>query len=114
MLVRCDPPQAEIFLDGHLEGRADADGRLEIPFDNYGTRTLVARAPGYVPTRQSVELEVPWYQVFPLGLFSDLLWPGTIRDDHSVDVTLVRRGKPRPAAELEAEASQFRIDQERP
>jgi hypothetical protein len=113
LLVRSDPPESEIFLDGQLVGRTDASGELEIGFDYYGTRVLVARSPGFVPGRMTVEVDPPWYQLFPLGLFSEVLWPGTIHDDHPVPIKLERRAGADDAARLEGQARQFRENQER-
>ncbi|MBL4845773.1 MAG: hypothetical protein JKY65_09620 [Planctomycetes bacterium] len=98
---------AEVFVDGDWVGSTSPQAPVRVAFDDYGTRQVTARAPGFLPSRRAVELDVPWYQVFPLGLFSDVLWPGTIRDVHSVRITLERRGEPRPASEVAREARSF-------
>jgi hypothetical protein len=95
---------AEVFVDGDSIGHTTPETPARLPFDDYGTRCVTARAPGFLPARQAFELEVPWYQVFPLGLVSDVLWPGTIRDEHLLRITLERRGEPRPASEVADEA----------
>jgi len=103
---------AEVFVDGERIGTSTAEAPARLPFDDYGTRQVTARAPGFVPEQRAVELSVPWYQVFPLGFFSDVLWPGTIRDEHRVLLTLTRRGEPRPADEIAREAQAFAADPE--
>jgi hypothetical protein len=98
---------AEVFVDGERIGISTADAPARIAFDDYGTRRVTARAAGFVPAQRAVELAVPWYQVFPLGFFSDVLWPGTIHDEHRVRLTLTRRGEPRPADTVAREAKAF-------
>ena len=112
MIVRSDPPGAAVYVDGERKGVTTPDG-LEVGFESYGTRTVVVRGEGYVPLVRQAELEVPWYQVFPLGLFSDLLWPGTIVDAHPVSVTLTRRGPPLAAGAVAKAAEHFAETQER-
>ena len=86
----------------------------EIPFAWYGTRTVVARKAGHVPIRLSVELDPPWWQLFPVGLFTDLLWPGTLEDVHSADTLVLRRREAiKPAARVEAAARQFKAGEAR-
>lgn len=98
---------AEVFVDGERVGTSTAEAPARLSFDDYGTRQVTARASGFVPARKAVELSVPWYQVFPLGFFSDVLWPGTIHDEHRVHLTLTRRGEPRPAEDVAREAKAF-------
>lgn len=106
LIVETSEP-AEVFVDGERIGTSSAEAPARLAFDDYGTRQVTARASGFVPAREAVELEVPWYQVFPLGFFSDVLWPGTIRDEHRVRLTLTRRGEPRPADAIAREAKAF-------
>ena len=114
LLVRVDPPGAVVYLDGRFEGPTDAEGELEVPFDFYGTRTLVLRHPGHAPLETTVELSPPWWQLFPLDLFTDVLWPGTIEDTHQTErLVLKRRPGPRPADAVQGDAEAFRAGQER-
>ncbi|MGE0707054.1 MAG: PEGA domain-containing protein [Planctomycetota bacterium] len=99
LVIESDPDGVEVFVDGTLAGVTSGGAPVKVPFDFYGTRQVVARRAGYRPFRRNVELCVPWWQVFPLGLFSDVLWPGTIRDEHRVRVRLERRPPPPPAEE---------------
>ncbi len=103
LLVRSDPPGAAIYVDGAYLGEAP----VELPFDTYGTRTVLARRPGYTPVRRLVALDPPWYQYFPFDLVTDLLWPGTIHDVHDVTVRLERRGEPADPEALERRAERF-------
>jgi hypothetical protein len=117
LLVRSEPPGATIFVDGREVGDT-AEGPVEVPFDFYGTRVVTARKPGFVPARVEVELDPPWWQVFPLGFFTDVLWPGTIEDVHEPapvnPLTLEPRSEPDPDTDaVEARARHFAESAER-
>jgi len=103
LVVQTEPSGARVYVDGVDRGVSTPDG-LRIPFEYYGTREVVVRLAGHEPARRFVELEAPWWQTFPIGLAPDVLWPGTIRDEHPVSLALTRREEPPPASELEARA----------
>jgi hypothetical protein len=112
LVVDTSPGGVEVFIDGREAGTIDEDGApLIVEFDAYGTRTLVARKRGHVPVRRQVTLDPPWWQVFPLDIVTDLLWPGTITDEHHVSVELARRATPEAAEAVEARAREM-ADQE--
>lgn len=106
-LVIESEPAAEIYLDGEAQGQAEPGKPLRIPFDDYGTREVVARAPGHLPRREAVELSVPWYQIFPIGFVADVLWPGTIHDEHPFSLRLDVRPTPTDAAGVAERAEAF-------
>jgi hypothetical protein len=74
--LQSEPPNATVCLDG----RDYANTPVAIPFEYYGTHFLALRAPGYEAKWTHVEVSPPWYQYFPLDLFTELLWPWTIKD----------------------------------
>lgn len=101
LIVRTDPPEAEIWVDGRPRGLSP----VEVPFSSYGTREVVARKPGYVPARALVPIDPPWWQYPPFDLVTDLLWPGTIEDVRTpAPLALERRGEPRAARALAEQA----------
>src|SRR4051812_22573378 len=77
MMIRSDPPGALISLDGQ-----DAELRTpaEIPFDFGGTRAVTLTAPGHKVLETTAKLEDPWFTYFPLDVFAEFLYPGTIED----------------------------------
>lgn len=105
LMLRTDPPQAEVWVDGRHRGTTP----VAVPFESYGTREVVARKPGHVPARVEVELSPPWWQLPPFDLFTDLLWPGTIEDRHEPPpLQLERREAPvESAEEVAARARRF-------
>ena len=77
MMIRSDPPGAVITLDGErLEDRTPA----EVPFDFGGTRGVTLAAPGYRLLESTAHVKDPWFTYFPLDVFAEFLWPGTIED----------------------------------
>mgnify|MGYP002634039193 CR=1 FL=1 len=93
LLIRSDPAGARVFLDGKDVGSTPA----RVPFDHYGTREVMVRweptergeGPAYAPETRLVPVSAPWYQWFPVDLFSEFVWPGTIVDERVIEFTLV-------------------------
>jgi hypothetical protein len=84
LLVRTDPPGAEIRVNGEALGRAPAVWR----FDHYGKVLVEAELPGHARMQKTVELRSPWYQKPVIDFFADVLVPARIRDEHEVDLRL--------------------------
>jgi PEGA domain-containing protein len=85
MMIRSDPPGAVITLDGErIEQRTPA----EVPFDFGGTRGVTLAAPGHKLLESTAEVADPWFTYFPLDVFAEFLWPGTIEDVQEFDFTL--------------------------
>jgi len=93
LLVRTDPPGAEVKVNGDVVGRAPAVWR----FDHYGTVLVEAELAGHEPVQQEVKLSSPWYQKPVIDFFADVVVPARIRDDHEVELRLEpsRRLSPR-------------------
>ncbi|MCE9581780.1 MAG: PEGA domain-containing protein [Planctomycetes bacterium] len=82
--VDSDPPGADVYIDGRLAGKTP----LIEPFTFYGTHGLVLRRDGFSPATQVVPVRAPWYQIIPLDLFFEHLWPTTLRDIHETKIVL--------------------------
>lgn len=112
--VTSDPSGAFVFLDGQLIGRTP----VRVDFHHYGTRELILRHPGIdaLPTsnderspefrtvREEVEIEIPWFQHFPLDLVTEHFWPVQLVDTHRFHYRLDRYDPADSAAEFEAAA----------
>ena len=99
MMIRSDPPGAVITLDGErLEQRTPA----EVPFDFGGTRGVTLAAPGHKLLESTAEVADPWFTYFPLDLFAEFLWPGTIHDVQQFEFKLEPYAPSSPAATEEA------------
>lgn len=114
LVIETEPAGVELFVDGREVGTTGEGGEpVVVPFDAYGTRTLVARKRGHVPVRRQVTLDPPWWQTFPIDVFTDLLWPGTVEDVHRVKVELTPRAAPDDPTEVEARARHMSIHEEK-
>lgn len=74
-----DPPGATVILDGHEVGRTP----YQEEFISYGVRRLELEMPGYTRRVELLDVDNPWWQVFPLDLVTDLLFPWNIQDDRT-------------------------------
>jgi hypothetical protein len=84
LFLRSEPPGAEVVLDGKVVGTTP----YEETFLSYGVRRLELRLPGFQREIQSLDVERPWWQYFPMSLVTDVLWPFRIEDDHHFVVAL--------------------------
>lgn len=84
LLVRTDPPGAEVRINGDKVGRSPT----RWSFEHYGKALVEVEKPGYEPARQVVELRAPWYEMPGADLVSDVLLPARIEDDHEVVIKL--------------------------
>ncbi len=84
LLVRTDPPGAEVKVAGERVGRSP----VRCPFDHYGKVLVEVEKPGYEPQQQVVTLRSPWYQKPGVDFIADVLVPARIHDEHEVDLRL--------------------------
>ncbi|HEU4339403.1 MAG TPA: PEGA domain-containing protein [Planctomycetota bacterium] len=94
MVIRSDPPGADLFIDGQ---RVGVTPHVQ-PYVWYGTREVTLAMPGYRTERRMVALNAPWWQIFPFDLITDLLVPFTLTDKLEVDIPL--RKEPAEAGAL--------------
>ncbi|MCO5165802.1 MAG: PEGA domain-containing protein [Planctomycetes bacterium] len=113
LVIETDPPGAELFVDGREVGTTAEGAPVRVTFDAYGTRTVVARRRGHVPLRRTVTLDPPWWQLFPFDVFTDLLWLGTLRDEHRLELALTPRAAPDEPEALEARARHMGLHEEK-
>jgi hypothetical protein len=114
LIIKPEPADALVFVDG--EEIASVQSRAIYRYEHYGIHRVVVRKPSYRVAEKVVTLDPPWYQVFPIDFFFDVLWPVTIEDARELEVGLEKRpdldeGQDRPgravmkrALELENEA----------
>lgn len=106
--VRSDPQGASVYLNGKHIGETPLAHR----FTFYGTVDVSLRATGHLAHRELKTLSTPWYQVFPADLFSEFFVPWTIRDVHTVAVTMTPA--PRELTPEERHSMEKRADELRP
>jgi hypothetical protein len=79
------PPGARVEYDGQPLPD-DTPARFE--FSWYGWHEMILTKPGYHRERLIILMKPPWYEQFPIDLFSDLLWPGRLYDIHTFPFVL--------------------------
>jgi len=92
--VMTRPPGATVTFDGQILERKTP---LFMSFTWYGTHEIIVEKPGYHRERLVAHLKPPWYERFPIDLFSDLLVPWRIDDIHP------GQGEPAPGAQRRGE-----------
>jgi len=75
LVIESDPPGAEVRLNGARVGVTP----VQVPCRHYGVYDVEVRKDGFETVREAEPVLAPWWGRFPLGVFSELLWPGRIR-----------------------------------
>jgi len=104
MTVRTNPPGAQVYVDRQLIGSSPAS----TSFLYYGTRHIEVVADGYRTEKVLRQLNPPWYQLPPLDFITETLWPGDIRDERIIYITMVPE-QPIASEELNARANTLRL-----
>jgi hypothetical protein len=104
MTVRTNPPGAQVYVDRQLIGTSPASSS----FTYYGTRHIEVVADGYRTEKVLRKLNPPWYQLPPLDFITETLWPGEIRDERIIDITMTPE-QPLASEELTARANTLRL-----
>lgn len=104
LVIRSQPEGAIVTLDG-VELPTPTPVEVESPFD--GTHRVMLAAPGYEVLEGTAHVDARWHDWFPLDVFAEFLWPGTIEDvrEFSFDV---RSYGDRTRAYTEAERASMR------
>jgi hypothetical protein len=76
LFLETDPPGARVTVDGLVVGTTP----YVEEFLSYGTRLVELELDGYERRVELVDIDLPWWQIFPLDLVTDLLVPWTIED----------------------------------
>jgi hypothetical protein len=82
--IETEPPGAEVRLNGTPVGTTPAD----VPFRHYGVYQVEITKEGHETLRAKELILAPAYARFPLCLFTELLWPGRIRDQRVLSYEL--------------------------
>ncbi|MHC4931868.1 MAG: PEGA domain-containing protein [Planctomycetota bacterium] len=98
LFVKTDPPGAFIRINNRDVGPAPAEWR----FDHYGTIHVEVELKGHESQEVIHKLRKPWYQQPVIDFFADVLWPGTIRDNHELALKMEPR-RTLSEGELESE-----------
>lgn len=89
-MVRTNPPGASVSVDNQVIGVSPA----ATPFTYYGTREIRVEADGLRTETIRRRFNPPWYQWPGVDFLAETLWPGELRDERIIDVTLVPKTIP--------------------
>ena len=103
MTIRSDPPGALVYVDDYQLGTTP----VSHDFVYYGTRKIRLVKDGYETLTVRQPFPLPWYQIFPLDFVTENLWPGEIRDERVVTLSM------QPAATTPPESVVARAEQAR-
>lgn len=104
LTVRTNPPGAAIYVDRQPIGISPASTSIVY----YGTRHIEANLDGHRTEKVLRNLNPPWYEYPPFDFISETLWPGEIRDERIIDITMTPE-QPLPSEELTARANTLRL-----
>jgi hypothetical protein len=93
MTIRTEPAGAAVDLDGRRLPRATP---VTVSPTHAGHHLVVVSADGHRSAAAVVRVEEPWYDRFPLDLFAEVLWPGVLRSETTVDLRLEPRSEEGP------------------
>ncbi|MEW6357724.1 MAG: PEGA domain-containing protein [Planctomycetota bacterium] len=82
--VRSDPPAAYVYFEGKEIGQTP----VTVSFVHHGTRKVTVYKPGYEKLHAMEEIKAPWFQWFPIDFFTEVLWPGKLKEEHVLDYKL--------------------------
>lgn len=105
LVVRSDPPGAQVILDGQEVGNTP----VAVPFTYYGTRQLTLVKPGYETRTELVRIPAPWYQWMPIDFVSDNFLPRQVNDRHEICWQLSPQGVV-PQEKLQERAESLRSE----
>jgi hypothetical protein len=83
--VRTQPAGAAVYIDKQYIGNSPTATSVTY----YGTREIEVIRDGYRTEKVLRTFNPPWYQLPPLDFLSETLWPGKIRDERIVDISMV-------------------------
>ena len=85
VIIRSEPVGARLLLDlEEVPGRTP----VELPVEHGGTRHVTLIAPGHEVLEGEATVVDPWFTWFPIDIFTELLWPGTLEDVQEFDFAL--------------------------
>jgi len=78
LTVISDPPGATLRIDDRVVGPTP----YTESFMDYGTRRITLYKAGYHSRSEVVTLSAPWYAIFPIDIFSEIIFPFGWKDPH--------------------------------
>lgn len=86
VLINSEPQGARVFLDHREIGLTPVEAR----FTHFGKHSLVLTLKGYTPYKGILELQEPWWAVFPVDIVTEAVNPFQIKYGEATCITLKR------------------------
>lgn len=90
--IDSQPQGAQVYFGRQLVGETPCTHE----FLYYGTHYLELAKDGYLNHRTTVKLKGPVYEYFPFSVFSEILIPWQITDEHTLNFKLERGESEKP------------------
>ncbi len=102
--VESTPPGAEVSLNGRVVGKTP----VTVPFRHYGVYRVELRKTGFETLEIEEPLVAPVYARCPLCIFTELLWPASLRDGRYLSYELEKPRTPERTGLLKRAGEAFR------
>jgi hypothetical protein len=104
MTFNTDPQGAIVHLNDAEIGRTP----VTVDFTWYGDYDIIYRLDGYTTLVTHHRVTAPWYELFPLDFFSEVLVPWEIHDRHKIPVAVLHPEPPPDVSALVQRADEMR------
>jgi hypothetical protein len=84
LLIVSDPPGATVLVNGQNVGLTPAS----VPFTYYGQYDITLIREGYQTKTYPARIRRPWFQFFPIDFAAEVLYPGHIQDNRTLQFSL--------------------------
>lgn len=78
--IDSDPPGAKVYFDKENKERGTTPCTFDFTF--YGKYYVKLVKEGYEDLNSTIYLKAPIYEYFPIDLFSEVVWPRRLSDQH--------------------------------
>lgn len=90
LTINTVPQGAVVWLNDEEVGKTP----VSVDFLWYGDYDVTARLAGYETLHTHQDIRAPWYQTPGVDFFAEVLWPGWIHDQRSMNFALLPAAEP--------------------
>lgn len=90
-LVESNPAGATVLVNGDFKGTTP----VSVPFTYYGKYDITLIRDGYETKTYPATIRRPWFEIFPLDFFTEVLYPYHVQDDRRLQFDLSPISQPR-------------------
>ncbi len=104
MKIDSRPQGARVLINDEDVGTTP----VQVSFLWYGDYDIIVRKDGYRTIKTHYRIDPPWYELPGVDLFSEVLWPGMIRDVHTLPTFELEPATPAPLEDVIRRAAELR------